>query len=304
MFYQFYSVPKKVWVIFFKKDSILREHENNSEFSFFTFFDEINKNIKDGASNSSLNSLKTFKKLYLYTHKYGINPLDKMARHIDSNNYYTSWDRKLENSPAYYKDINQFIEDVQHCIEYTYSKKGRHNYIFKHYVQSNKDIRRLFFYLKAAKPADRVKLISRNRKLLASVLRVNMITRVRIQNPTNILMTVTDSIEFEDMPYLREADLNSDEPFWIWNMNENELNYNYNNLSWNLFTRPKDFQYVKPEDYQFIDDGRKVFDSSITYGTKAYDPSVVYEYEFSFQIVNLIDPVLEHITNIPFFFLS
>ena len=62
-------------------------HENNSDFSFFTFFDEINKN---GSSKSDSDSLKSFRGIYLYTARYGINTLDKMARHIDTDNYFTS----------------------------------------------------------------------------------------------------------------------------------------------------------------------------------------------------------------------
>lgn len=302
--YQFYTVAQKVWVIFSKKDNVHYEHENNSDFSFFTFFDEINKNIKDGSLKSDFNYLESSKSVYLYTHRYGIDLSDKMARHIDSNNYYTSWDRKLENSPAYHKSIHQFIEDVQHCIEYTFTAKGWSNRVYNHYVWSDGSIRRLLFYLRTSNPLEQTRLIIENRETLSSILRINMITRTSIEHPTNLIMAATTPVEFEDMPYLREVDLSSNEPFWIWYLKRDELAYNYNNASWDLYTRPKSFQYVKPEDYQFIDDGWKVFDSSITYGTKAYDPKIHYVYEHSFKIVDLIDPVLEHITNIPFFFLS
>ena len=67
--------------------------------------------------------------------------------------------------------------------------------------------------LKNSKPYVREKLIVRNRKLLARILRINMITRVRIENPTNLFMAITNPVEFEDMPYLREVDLNSSESF-------------------------------------------------------------------------------------------
>jgi len=105
----------------------------------------------------------------------------------------------------------QISKDIQHCFEYYMSPKGKKNYIFCKLVESKRfhDIFNTVCHLNGF---EKQKFMHRYKADIIYILRMNMLTRVTVEAPTNhILQLSTDSLNFETLPYIKEV--NEEDPF-------------------------------------------------------------------------------------------